>query len=99
MFLAVIFEVLMTIVRFNGLPNHPSRNVGADDSLGRMSAQAIVHVARSAPVAFKSAMAHLSPEDRSTLEMSVRADMSGYAAPKSTAPTKKKLNLKGFRKA
>lgn len=97
-FLSVVFEVLISAIQFNGLPNQPSPNAGADPTLGRLSAQAIVHVARTTPVAFKTSVAGLSDHGRALLEFSVRADMSGYATAPAPSPAKKKLSLQGFRK-
>lgn len=98
-FLAVVFETLLAILRFNGLPNHASPEPLGDAVLGRMSAQAILHVARSSPAPFKSCVASLSDHERTLLEFAVRAEMSGYAvASQQQEPTKKKLSLKGFKK-
>lgn len=98
-FLSVIFETLLAVLRFNGLPNHASPETLGDPALGRMSAQATLHIARTTPVPFKSCLATLSDHDRTLLEFSVRAEMSGYAVTaQQQAPTKKKLNLKGFKK-
>jgi hypothetical protein len=97
-FLAVLFEVFIAIIRFNGLPNHPApQGALSDASIGRMCAQAITHVARTTPVPFKVCMNDLSEHDRAVLEFAVRGEMSGYAAA-APAPAKKKLNLKGFTK-
>ena len=96
-FLAVVFETLVSLISFNGLPNNPSGRHGADPTLGRMCAQAMVHIARVAPSVFKGSMSLLGEEDRTGLEKAVRADMSGYAPPRSLATTKKKLNLKSFK--
>ena len=93
-FISTLFEVLVENIRMNGLPNHPSGNVGADETIGRMCAQVFVHVARTTPMVFKSTMTVISPESRTVLEAAVRADMSGYAAPQ--RETKKKISLKGF---
>ena len=101
-FLSVIFEVFLPVIRFNGLPNHPSPELRYNDpSLGRICAQAILFVARTTPIAFKECVA-LLPNDhpeRTLLEYAVRAEMNGYvvAAP-TTEPIKKKLNLKSFQK-
>jgi len=97
-FLSVVFEVWTSVIQFNGLPNQPSPNRGADPTLGRLSAQAIVHVARSSPVAFKTSVAGLSEHGRALLEFSVRAEMSGYAAAPTHTPVKKKLSIQGFKK-
>ena len=94
-FLLALFEVLVESVKFNGLPgNSNSTNQGADENIGKMCAQVFVHIARSNPLIFKSTIAAMATESRTTLEGAVRADMSGYAAPKRE---KKKLSLKGFR--
>ena len=95
-YLAVVFELFASVISYNGLPNHPSGRPKADPSIGRMCAQGIVFVVRSAPAAFKSAIVQLTAEDRTTLEMAVRADMSGYVVAQK-APEKKKLSLKGFK--
>jgi hypothetical protein len=94
-FLSALFEVMAESVSFNGMPNHPSGRVGADETIGRMCAQVFVHIARTNPLAFKSTMAIVPPDRRVTLEVAVRADLSGYAAQRND-PAKKKLNLKGF---
>jgi hypothetical protein len=93
-FLTALFQILVESVSFNGLPNHPSNKGGADESIGRMCAQVFVHIARSDPMMFKSTIAVMAADSRTILEGAVRADMSGYAAPKRE---KKKLSLKGFR--
>lgn len=95
-FLLTLFQVLVESVSFNGLPGNllDTRNDGADENIGRMCAQVFVHVVRSNPLVFKSTIAAMAPETRTVLENAVRADMSGYAAPKRE---KKKLSLKGFR--
>lgn len=95
-YLAVVFEVFTSLISYNGLPNHPSGRPKADPSLGRMCAQGIVFVVRSAPAAFKAAIVQLTAENKTTLEMAVRADMSGYVVAQK-APAKKKLSLKGFK--
>jgi len=93
-FISALFEILVESISFNGLPNHPSGKKGADETIGRMCAQVFVHVVRTAPMLFKSTMVAISSESRAVLESAVRADMSGYAAPK--RETKKKISLKGF---
>lgn len=93
-FVVAIFEILAESIKFNGLPNHPSGNTGADETIGRMGAQFFVHVARTTPMLFKTTMSAISLESRTVMEAAVRADMSGYAAPK--RETKKKISLKGF---
>eukprot|EP00934_Nitzschia_sp_Nitz4_P002708 Nitzschia sp. Nitz4//scaffold42_size132992//119267//129070//NITZ4_003422-RA/size132992-processed-gene-0.49-mRNA-1//-1//CDS//3329551787//2698//frame0 len=96
-FLLGLFGSFIGVIRFNGLPNHPSPRPGDSDPLiGRMCAQAITHIARVTPVAFKASMAQMGEQERAILELAVRAEMSGYAA--APAPAKKKLNLKSFTK-
>lgn len=94
-FLSIVFQVLVELVSYNGLPNERKKNPGSDPALGRMSAQFFVHVLRTSPALFKECMGDLDDSIRSVLESSVRADMSGYA---SAAPLKKKLNLRSFKK-
>jgi hypothetical protein len=96
-FLSVLFQSLLAVLRFNGLPNHPSPTQGGDVTLGRICAQAILNVARTTPGAFKSTVAALGDHERQLLELAVRAEMSGYAMT-SQAPVKKKLDLKSFKK-
>jgi len=99
-FLTVAFEVLISLIQYNGLPNADrSPHNAADPALGKIAAQAVTHVVRSAPLVFKATMVGLSAENRSILETAVRADMTGYADSRTNAPTKKKLSLKGFKKA
>jgi len=95
-FLLALFQVLVESVSFNGLPGNllDTRSNGADENIGRMCAQVFVHVVRSNPLVFKSTISAMAAESRTILENAVRADMSGYAAPKRE---KKKLSLKGFR--
>lgn len=96
-FLAALFQVLVECVSFNGLPGNSKldkRSHGADENLGRMCAQVFVHIARSNPLMFKATISSMAAASRTILENAVRADMSGYAAPKTE---KKKLSLKGFR--
>ena len=98
-FLIVLFETFITVLRFNGLPNHPPpQGILSDSSIGRMCAQAITHIARTTPIPFKASMAGMSEHNRAVLEFAVRGEMSGYAAAAAPAPTKKKLSLKGFKK-
>ena len=96
-FLSVMFETLLAVLRYNGVPNHLSPEPAADPALGRISAQAILHVARTTPIPFKNCMATLSDLDETLLEFAVRAEMSGYAKAQQQAPAKKKLSLKGFK--
>ena len=96
-FLAMFFEYLTMVLRFNGLPNHPPPQAESDPALGRMVAQAIVHVARTAPVPFKTTLASLTdPNGRALIEYAVRAEMTGYATA-APPPAKKKISLKGFK--
>ena len=98
-FLIVLFETFITVLRFNGLPNHPPpKGALSDASIGRMCAQAITHIARTTPIPFKGSMGGMSEHDRAVLEFAVRGEMSGYAVAAAPAPVKKKLSLKGFKK-
>jgi hypothetical protein len=94
-FLSMVFQILVDLISYNGLPNDKKVNPGSDQALGRMSAQFFVHVLRTSPTLFKECMGSLPNNVRLVLESSVRAEMSGYA---SVAPVKKKLNLKSFKK-
>jgi hypothetical protein len=98
LYLLVLFECLLAVLRFNGLPNHPT--LQGDVSLGRMSAQAILTVARTTPAAFKSTLAQLSNDhDRALVEFAVRGEMSGYAtASTMQEPVRKKLNVASFKR-
>ena len=95
-FLALIIDVLVASVAYNGLPNDPKSNQGSDPLIGRLCAQFFVHALRTTPAPFKQCMVSIDANARSILEAAVRADMSGYAT--HTAPVKKKLNLKSFKK-
>jgi hypothetical protein len=101
-FLSVTFEVFLAVIRFNGLPNHPSTEQRhGDPSLGRICAQAILFVARTTPTAFKQCVAILPNDqnERTLLEYAVRAEMNGYVVATPTVePIKKKLNLKSYQK-
>jgi hypothetical protein len=98
-YLSVIFDLLIEVIQYNGLPNQTSPQVGANPMLGRLAAHSIVHVARTTPVAFKETVAGLTlAHARAVLEFAVRAEMSGYAAVAGATPQKKKLNLKSFQK-
>jgi hypothetical protein len=97
-FLSILFETLLAILRFNGLPNHPSPQSDGDEALGRMSAQSILHIARTTPVPFKASMASLSDHDRGLIEFAVRAEMTGYVVQGQAAPVKKILKVGGFKK-
>lgn len=97
-FLVVMFMAIIPVVRYNGLPNHPLPNGQlSDPAIGKMCAQTMVHVARTAPVPFKTSMALMAEQDRAVLEFAVRADMSGYVVA-AQATVKKKLNLQSFKK-
>jgi hypothetical protein len=98
LFLSLIFEVLIDAIQYNGLPNQASPRTGANPILGRLSAQAIVHVARTTPSAFKETVAALDGHPRALLEFAVRAEMSGYASTGAAGTEKKKLNLASFQK-
>jgi hypothetical protein len=99
-FLSVVFESLVSLIVFNGLPNHiisGNGGVNADPVIGRICAQSIVLVARTTPLAFKASMALVGPEDRGMLEAAARAELSGYASgSREHAPVKKKISLTGF---
>jgi len=98
-FLSVAFGALLAVLRFNGVPNHASPEVHGDPALGRMCAQAILHVARTTPAPFKSCVAALGDHERPLLEFAVRAEMSGYAiAGQQQQQPKKKISLAGFKK-
>ena len=95
-YLTVIFEKFVLVISYNGLPNQQNySNAGSDGIFGRMCAQFFVFILRSCASSFKLCISQLEERSRMILESSVRADMSGYAA-QSTAPTKKKLNIKSF---
>jgi hypothetical protein len=99
-FLTVLFETFITVLRFNGIPNHPKPQAQSDPAIGRMCAQAMLHVARTSPDPFKTCLANLADHDRAVVEFAVRGEMSGYAtqssAPAAAAP-KKVISLKGFK--
>ncbi|KAL7571858.1 hypothetical protein ACA910_002934 [Epithemia clementina (nom. ined.)] len=98
-FLSTIFESFIAVLRFNGLPNHPSPQEKGEPAMGRLVAQAVLHVARTSPEPFKVSMGSLNEQDRAILEFSVRGEMTGYAQVASgQAPAKKKLNLQSFKK-
>lgn len=98
-FLQIVFSIFLAVIRFNGLPNHASPEVSGDPALGRISAQAIVHVARTTPESFKKAVSVLNDRDRTLLEFSVRAEISGYVVvAQANEPAKKKLSLQGYKK-
>jgi len=98
-FLIMLFETFIIIVSFNGLPNHPPPNgTVSDSSIGRMCAQAVTHIARTAPVPFKTSMSGMSEDNQIFLEFVVRREMSGYAVATASAPLKKKISLKGFKR-
>jgi hypothetical protein len=96
-FLIILFETIIKVLRFNGLPNHPApQGQLSNPSIGRMCAQAITHVAKTSPGSFKACMGIISEHERAVMELSVRAEMSGYVVAVAPAPIKKKLNVKGF---
>lgn len=96
-FLQLMFKIMVEVIEYNGLPNNPKpQNIESDVALGRTCAQAIVHVAKSSPASFKMSISTMELNDRSILESSVRAEMSGYGGATGVAPVKKKLSLKGF---
>ena len=97
-FIGSVFDTLLAVLRFNGLPNHSSGRERAEPPIGRLVAQAVLHIARTSPDAFKRSMGTLSDQDRQLLEFAVRGEMTGYAQSTTQAPTKKKLNLKSFKK-
>jgi hypothetical protein len=94
-FLLIAFESFLSVIRFNGLPNHSSPSTGADPSLGRMCTQAIANIARTSPDPFKATLAKLNDTERTLLEFAVRAEMSGYVVA-GQVQVKKKLDLKSF---
>lgn len=96
-FLGAIFGVFLAVIRYNGFPNHPSPQGGGDPALGRLCAQAILHVAKTAQTPFKTCVAALAPHDRALLEFAVRGEMTGYQV-QGGEQQKKKLNLKNFKK-
>jgi len=101
-YLVVLFETLLAVLRYNGLPNHPPpHTAGAtpDPAFGRMSSQAALNVARTSPALFKSSMAQLSDHDRALLEFAVRGEMTGYVAAGASggAASQQKLSLKKFK--
>ena len=97
-FVTLVFECWVAIIQFNGLPNQSTPQHGADAMLGKISAQAIMHVARTTPTVFKVSMGDLSDHARSILEFAVRSDMSGYAINSMQVPMKKKIDLTSFKK-
>jgi hypothetical protein len=97
-FVTVVFECWVAIIQYNGLPNQVSPHPGADSALGKIAAQAIMHVARTTPTAFKASMGTLSDHARAVLEFAVRSDMSGYVNINSQTAVKKKLDLRSFQK-
>jgi hypothetical protein len=97
-FLDVVFRIFLAVIRFNGFPNHPSPHSGGDPALGRLCAQAILHIAKTAPAPFKTCAAALPPHDRNLLEFAVRGELTGYHQTHGTSQQKKKLNLASFKK-
>jgi len=96
MFLSLFFDVLLVLLRFNGLPNYPAPSGKGDQAIGRMCAQTVLHIARTSSEPFKSHMASVLEQDRTLLEFAVRAEMTGYAMGTGQPAEKKKLSLKGF---
>lgn len=100
LYLLLLWEVLITVLRFNGLPNHPTPS--GDVTLGRMVSQAITTVARTTPQAFKLGVGRLSEVDRALVEFAVRGELSGYAVATAAAPSheplKRKLNVASFKR-
>lgn len=96
-FLECFFGTLLSVLRYNGVPTHPTSH--GDSALGRICAQAILHIARSSPEQFKLCLFGLSDHDRQLAELAVRSEMSGYAmaGTEQSAP-KRKINLQGFKK-
>merc|ERR1712232_1208845 len=94
-YLSIIFEILIAVIQYNGLPNQISPQTGANPVLGRLAAQAIVHVARTTPQPFKEVLGELEPHPRAILEFAFRSEMDGYAEV-NIGPKKKKLNLKSY---
>jgi len=96
-FHSIVFETLVSLVTFNGLPGQGAStlNANADPALGRICAQFFVHILRVAPALFKACLVNISAEDRNVLEAAVRADMEGYQK-KKVAVVKKPLKLKSF---
>ena len=98
--LGTIFNTILPVLRFNGLPRHPRPNPDSDDALGRLSAQFILKAAKLVPSSFKQCVLELSENDRQLLEYSLRAEMTGYEnSHQSTGGPKKKLNMSGFKRA
>ena len=96
-FLLPTFVCFLSVIRFNGLPNHHSPAPGSDAALGQMCTQAITSIARTSPASFKTTISNLSETERQLLEFAVRAEMSGYSVAEQ-APTKKTIDLKSFKK-
>jgi hypothetical protein len=99
LYLALVLELMVSIVQFNGLPNDtPNINVNADASLGRLCAQAFVSLARYSPSRLKESMMHLSIDQTLVVESAIRADIAGYKKVASTNTLRKKIDLKGYMK-
>lgn len=96
-FLMILFRTMLPILRFNGLPNNPSPEEEGNTALGRMTAQAILHIAKTSPIPFKICLQCLDDKDRQLLEFAVRSAMTGYTI-QTQAPTKKKLDIKNFKR-
>lgn len=99
-FLVTVFHTLIIVLRFNGLPLHPSGQQKGETGLGRLVAQTVLHIARTSPEAFKGSMAAMNEQDRSLLEFAVRGEMTGWkqSHPQVQTPAKKALNFKKFKK-
>ena len=98
-FLGVLFQSFISVLRFNGLPNHPPPQAGSDPVVGRMCAQAITHIARTSHDAVALQIQHGQLIRASLSCFGVCGEMSGYATASAVqAPAKKKLNLKSFKK-
>lgn len=100
-FLQLFFEALSAVLRYNGIPNHPSppNSPFADPTLGRLCAQAMLHVARATPDPFKQLLTMLPKSTRVLVEFSVRAEMNGYVATpqQQQRQAPKKISLTGFK--
>jgi len=96
-FHSIVFEALVSLVSFNGLPcqSTGALKASADPALGRICAQFFVHILRMAPALFKACLVNISAEDRNVLETAIRADMEGYQK-KKVAVVRKPLKLKSF---
>jgi len=103
-YLRVIFAILVPVIDFNGLPNNIKKTIGSDPAIGKLCAQTIVHIARGSAPAFKCSMGSMTAEERSILEMAMRAELTGYPVANSSGLRKiashgkrGKLNIKAFK--